>query len=280
MTKKKGVATADGHVVKFKAEDGKEVHGCLLKPKGEGKFPAIILLHGGASNRQAAFWLGSGQHAQTFRKNSYITLAVDYRESEFGGKEVDDVVAGIDYLGTLPYVDSDRIGLFGSSHGAYISLLVSARVPDKIKAVIDNFGFTNLITQYNDVVQKQVTCHTPEQVAAFAEMTNRYFGGPPSQKNCEVYEERSPYFNIEKITAPILIIHGKDDQSVPIECQTYAFRDALEKAGKVCKLKVYENGPHGFIYGNSSEAKDALEVTVSFFNSCLGSGGRTNHDGT
>jgi dipeptidyl aminopeptidase/acylaminoacyl peptidase len=280
MTKKRGVTTADEHVVKFKAEDGKEVHGYLLKPKGEGQFPAIVLLHGGGSSTEATCWLGSGKHARRFQGSGYVTLAVDYRPSELGGAEIDDVIAGINHLKGLPCVDKDSIGLFGSSHGAYMSLLTSARVRGQIKAVVDNFGFTNLITQYEDVVGGQVTSYIGEQIEVLVEMARRYFGGPPSDKNRGIYEERSPYYNIDAVTAPVLIIHGKNDRSVPVARQTYAFGDALKEAGKTCDMKIYDDGPHGFIYGNSSEAKDALEATVTFFNSCLGNRRKTNHEGT
>ncbi len=187
-------------------------------------------------------------------------------------------MAGINYLKQLPYVDANRIGLFGSSHGAYMSLVTAALVGDQVKAVVENFGFTNLIAQYHDVVERQVTCHTKDQKEVFAEMANRCCGGPPSAENRQIYEERSPYFSAEKIASPILIIHGKNDLSVPIAQQTYAFAEALARAGKTYELKVYEDGPHGFIYEDNVEAKDALGATISFLNEHLGKGGKVDYD--
>ncbi len=252
--------------VNFEAADGQSVVGYLSKPEGDSKFPAIILLHGGTSSRQATYDLGSGKHAQTFIENGYVTLSVDYRESEFGGKEIDDVDAGISYLKTLSYVDSNKIGLFGSSHGAYMSLMTSAKVGYQIKAVIDNFGFTNLITQYNNVVIDEKTCHSEEDIQELIEMGDTYFGGSPDES--QMYEERSPVYNVDSMEAPILIIHGENDCSVLIE-QAYEFKDALEVTGKTYEIKTYENGPHGFIYQNTEEAKDAGQTTLDFLDKYL-----------
>lgn len=269
-TKEKGVSTADEHIVKFKGKDGKDVYGYLLKPKGEEKNPAIILLHGGVSSKEATCRIGvTGKHVQLFNKEGYVTLAVHYRKSEFGGKEIDDVTAGLDYLKTLDFVDSDRIGLFGSSHGAYMSLLTSARVGNQVKAVVDNFGFTDLITQYDNVAVKRVTCHPDEVIKRHIKTADKYFGGRPGERNQHIYEERSPLHNVDTMTAPILIIHGKNDCSVPIENQVYAFRDELQKAGKIYEIKIYEDSPHGFIYKNTPEAKDALKVTLTFLDKHL-----------
>ena len=252
--------------INFKAVDGQDVIGYLSKPEGSGKFPAIILIHGGESSQKATLGLGSGKHASKFNEEGYVVLAVDYRESEFGGKEIDDIEAGIRYLKTLNYVDGKKIGLFGTSHGAYRALMTASRAGDRVSAVVDNFAFTDLIRQYESVIGGE-TFHTSEKVQFLIDMGDNYFGGSPDESP-EIYKERSPLYNVESIEAPILIIHGKNDESVLIE-QSYLFGEALESAGKSYEIKFYDNGPHGFVFSGTPEALDAGKVTLDFFNKHL-----------
>lgn len=256
----------DGNIVKFKAKDEKDVYGYLLRPAGKGRFPAIVLVHGGISSKQATLNLGQGPHAEAFNKEGYVTLAVDYRSSEFGGKEIDDVIAAVAYLKSLDFVDAKRIGLFGSSHGAYMSLMAATELGGEIKAVVENFAFTNLGRQYYDVVGGR-TSHSEKDRQEIIKMGEEYYGGSPKESP-KIYKQISPVYNVSRIQSPVLIIHGKKDQSVLVY-QANELRDALEKTGKIYEIKIYEDGPHGFIYRNTPEAKDALKLAINFFNKYL-----------
>jgi dipeptidyl aminopeptidase/acylaminoacyl peptidase len=256
-----------GKEITFASSDGALISGFLSKPSGQGPFPAVVLVHGGQAGEQSAKNLGSGKHAETLKNNGYVILSVDYRNSEYGGKEIDDAIAGVNYVRQLDYVDSEKIGIFGSSHGAYISLLVSEKLGDQLKAVVDNFGPADLIDIYNKSVIERTTCDDEQKINRLIQTADKYFGGSPENGN-PLWKERSPIFDIKSIKAPVLIIHGKNDCVIPIE-QSYRLRDALKLSGKTFRIKIFENGPHGFIYENTEEAREAGLETLNFFDEYL-----------
>jgi dipeptidyl aminopeptidase/acylaminoacyl peptidase len=76
-----GCVQLDGSLAKeitFETEDGTKVTDFLSKPEDEGRFPALVLVHGGLPSVQAAKELGSGKHAKTFERNGYVVLSIDY----------------------------------------------------------------------------------------------------------------------------------------------------------------------------------------------------------
>ncbi|MFQ6088204.1 MAG: alpha/beta hydrolase family protein [Candidatus Methanofastidiosia archaeon] len=243
-----------GKEVFFEGQEGEKVHGYLSKPYGDGPFPAIVLVYGGFSSDKAtkSMVLRAGIF---FYERDYVSLAVDYSKSEFGGKEVDDVLSGIDYLKSLEYVS--KIGLFGSSHGGYISLMASTK--KDVDAVVDCFGFTDLILMYEYVLSSEF--HKDKE-NILLKMTEAY-GGTPEEVP-KVYREHSPLYHVEKINSPILFIHGMKDISVPWE-QTKIFAETLEFHEKTYELFLFENASHGFIFKDTKEARDAWRKIFEFF---------------
>lgn len=267
---KKGVLPEDSFLAKkisITASDGKLLNAYLSKPAGDGPFPAVLLIHGGQASNQAAKKLGESIQSQTLKKNGYVTLSIDFRASEYGGKELDDAVDAFNYLKSLKYVNSNKIGIFGSSHGAYITLMTATKVGAQAKAIVDNFGPSDMIVMYEDVLVKEITCDDEVKKERLRTMADTYFGGAPENGNA-LWTQRSPIYNIQKFKAPVLIIHGKSDCKIPIK-QSYKLRDSLRAAGKPVEMKVFENGPHGFIYTKTEEARNAGLAALNFFNKYL-----------
>ncbi|MHA1213239.1 MAG: S9 family peptidase, partial [Candidatus Heimdallarchaeota archaeon] len=122
--------------IKYKTSDGMEIPAILYKPKNipEGvKLPAIIDVHGGPTGQY--FRMFSATH-QYLASEGFVTLlpnirgstgyGVEFRDyclKDWGGKDLEDVVNGAEYLKSLPYVDGDRIGVGGGSYGGFMAFI-------------------------------------------------------------------------------------------------------------------------------------------------------------
>jgi acetyl esterase/lipase len=251
-----------GKEIQFKS-NGVSVIAYVSKPEGIGPFPAVVLVHGGKSSNEAARILGSSAHAKKLVENGYITLSVNYRDDPTQEKSVKDVISGVEFLKNQEVVNNN-IAIFGSSHGAYIAMMTSIKLGNEVKAIVNNFGPTDMIKMYNERLVDDITCHSDLQNAEFTNTTETYFGGAPNENNKELYQSISPIYNVDKIKAPVLIIHGEGDCIIPIENHAYPFEKALKDNGKIVEVKYYKQGHHGFIYNKNNEALDAAQVTLDF----------------
>jgi len=128
------------------------VYGKLYKPKSPGVYPAVILLHGSVGIQPADHSL-----AKYLTKNGYVALVLNYF-AEVGLHELakwhkyplwaDSVVSGIEYLGRLPEVQGDHIGLIGFSRGGELALFTAmTKGSSNIKAIVDYYGGTGMLRQ-------------------------------------------------------------------------------------------------------------------------------------
>jgi len=193
--------------INFKSIDGMKIYGNLYRPKGNGPFPAIVRAHGGLH--------GQAQLRQQdyFVDNGYVVLDVDYRGSEGHGKdyrnklsmaekELDDVIAAAKYLQALPSVQKDKLGIMGDDRGAYITYSVIAR-PNPFKAAVAISGYTDLAKQYE---------YETEIAPTFMVIQKLMKGSPYSME--QRFKDLSPVSFANKITVPVLILHGNNDRFV------------------------------------------------------------------
>lgn len=248
--------------VSFKSVDGFKVYAFSSKPKNKKEFPVILLIHGGEHGSAETYQ----RHALMFLKSGFATLAVDYRGSsghgdsymnaaDPAGKEIDDVLKAVEYAHADPATTS--VGLMGSSHGAFISGNVLPRT-SLVAAANLNFGGYNFKTLMEGwaasdepVAQKKIEIWSP-------------IVGEPGSPEFTRAATLSPINNCDKINAPLLLIHGKGDKTIPY-LESVNFYDELKARKKKVTLKVFEDGPHGFIFRNSEEAEEAYRITEKFF---------------
>jgi dipeptidyl-peptidase-4 len=165
---------------------------------------------------------------QYFAQQGYVILTPDYRGSAgfsrdwstgvhmaVGVGDTADVASGVDYLKTLPYVDPERIGVFGLGYGGFLTLQALTVDPTLWAAGVDVAG-----------VVDWATC-----VAGY---TTPRLGTPV--ENPEIYRVSAPIYHMEKLVRPLLILHGTNDRNV-------AFRDSLRVIDQLLKLhKNFEMG--------------------------------------
>jgi dienelactone hydrolase len=221
--------------------------------------PAIIWVHGSGDGQNYLGWQPGAWRMyyamdQYFAQQGYVILTVDYRGNsgysrdwatgsyaDAGGSETGDVNGGADYLKTLPYVDGNRIGVWGLSYGGYMVLQSLVVDPTLFNCAIDVAGVGDWYT-YNVGVSTRL-------------------GGNPSS-NPELWDRSSPVRHLDKLSRPLLILQGTADVNVPF-WETLKVVDTLEKLHKPFDLMIYPGEPHWF--RRSYVLQDAWHRSENFF---------------
>jgi dipeptidyl aminopeptidase/acylaminoacyl peptidase len=196
----------------------------------------------------------------------YVVVAPEYRGSEdygqahydaidYGGAEVDDVLTSVDYIkSTMPHVDPARIGIIGWSHGGMITLLSITREPATFKAAVAMVPVTNLFQRLAWAgVERQHQAIDPQ---------NRY-GGLPNEKH-DIYVERSPIYQIDKLQIPLLVHVAKNDADVHIE-EDMQLVDALRARKPILsETKVYDAPQGGHLFDRQYDRTDTKMYTPTW----------------
>ncbi len=204
-------------VVRWKARDGLEIEGILIRPVGHeaGKqYPLIVIVHGGPESHYSNGWVSSyGTPAQVFAGEGYAVLLPNYRSStgygldfalagynNAAGVEFDDIADGIDYLVSSGLADPARVGLTGGSYGGYAAAWFASRYTDKVKAVCMFVGIS-------DLTSKRLTTDIPyEELYVHS--------GKPIEEMWQQSLERSPIFWAHQSKTAVLIVGGAADTRV------------------------------------------------------------------
>lgn len=197
----------------FKSLDGLEIHGQLFVPRGRTQpGPALVFTHGGPYRQMVLGFHPMDAYNYMYAANEYlasrgyVVLSVNYRLSilygrafrqpahagPLGASEYQDVVAGAKYLQSLPYVDPQKIGLWGGSYGGYLTAVGLARNSDIFKAGVDYAG-----------------------VHDWSAFFGRREGAGPSDEMRKSAYDSSPVASLDKWKSPVLLIQADDDRNVP-----------------------------------------------------------------
>jgi dipeptidyl aminopeptidase/acylaminoacyl peptidase len=234
-----------------------------LKLKGPKGHPALVWVHPDIRGHLYEYYIPYVRDAVS---RGYVVIAPEYRGSfgygrahydaiDYGGTEVDDVLTAVDYLKTMAPVDPERIGIIGWSHGGMITLLAATREPKTFKAAAALVPVTNLFQRlaWNGVEQRK------QQI----DPQNRT-GGLPHQKR-DVYKERSPVYQIDKLEIPLLVHITRNDRDVVIE-EAMQLVDALRaRKPNLAETKIYDNPQGGHLfdrqYNSQGDPKDPKTYT-------------------
>jgi dipeptidyl-peptidase-4 len=241
-------AMAPKEFFQFETVDGTLLNGYLLKPADfdESKqYPVLMYVYGGPGSQTVTnSWGGSRDFwHHHLAAEGYIVASIDNRGTGARGKvfkdltyanlgkiETEDQIAGARYLGALPFVDSDRIGIWGWSYGGYMSSLGLMVGNDVFKAAIAVAPVTTW--RYYDTIY-----------------TERYLQTP--QLNAAGYDNNSPITHVNKLKGNLLLIHGTGDDNVHYQ-NAVDLVDALISADKQFESFYYPNRNHGIYGGNTT----------------------------
>ena len=232
----------------FKADDGAELYYRLYKPANlEKKHPVIVYLYGGPHAQVVTnSWAGNrGLLMQYWVDQGYVVFSIDNRGSNYRGKafedpifkkmgsiEVQDQVAGVKFLRTLPYVDADRIGVHGHSYGGYMTLMTMFQAGDYFAAGVSGAPVTDwrlYDTHY----------------------TERYMGNPKTDDDAYTASSVFPY--AKDLKGDLLIYHGMADDNVLFTHSTKLYKhlqdmaipfETMDYPGKKHSIRGKQTGIH------------------------------------
>jgi dipeptidyl aminopeptidase/acylaminoacyl peptidase len=242
----RGAPHADLEDVTFESFDGLTIPAFLMRPRAaspEHPVPAIVYPHGGPTDAYADEWDG---HAQYFVDRGYAWLAVNFRGSTGYGRDFErrnhgvwgvddtrDCLAAADFLRTLDWVDGERLGIFGSSYGSYMSLCAVT--------FDSNHRFRCAVPKYGDC---DITTSWAQGDRTGVQDLERMMGTPAQAR--EAYIAGSPYHRLENVAVPLLIAHGERDERVSPK-QSEQLVERLRELGKTFEYVTYPTEAHGFL---------------------------------
>lgn len=232
--------------------DGMEIPAYLFQPltkRGPRGHAAMVWVHGGVHGNWGPTMLPFVKEAV---ERGYVIIAPQYRGStgygadfynaiDYGGKELDDVETAYDYLKTLPYVDPDRIGIMGWSHGGFITAHILFRDNQPFQCGAAIVPVTNLVFR--------LSYKGPGYQRYYA--TQPGIGGLPFE-NHKAYIDRSPLYHVENLKVPILVHVATNDSDVNyVEDQQIVWKLRALKPD-LAETKIYVNpAPWGRSVGHA-----------------------------
>lgn len=228
----------------FTTPEGYELNGWMMKPVDfdpSQKYPILMFQYSGPGSQQvldtwSVSWetymatqgyiavcvdgRGTGGRGAAFEKCTYLSIGV---------KEADDQVSAAKYLGTLPYIDKDRIAIWGWSYGGYMTLMSMSQGSNVFKAGIAVAAPTDW--RFYDTVYTERFMRTP-------------------QENKEGYDKASAINRIDKLHGKLLMVHGTADDNVHYRNMA-EYCEELVQHDKYCDMQIYTNRNHNIMGGNT-----------------------------
>ncbi|MEU8658441.1 S9 family peptidase [Actinoplanes philippinensis] len=194
----------------FPAHDGLTLTGWLFTPRTPGPHPAVVWLHGGPEAQERP---GHGPLFQTLADRGIAVFAANVRGSSGFGRSfvdadngalrpaaIEDVRTCVQHLRDTGI--AGRVGVMGRSYGGYLTLAALTWHPELFDVGVDICGMSNFATFYQ---------HTEPWIASAA--VSKY--GHPVH-DAELLRELSPIHRIDRLRAPLLVVHGANDSNVPV----------------------------------------------------------------
>lgn len=228
----------------FTTPEGYELNGWMMKPVDfdpSKKYPVLMFQYSGPGSQQvldtwSVSWetymatqgyiavcvdgRGTGGRGAAFEKCTYLSIGV---------KEADDQVSAAKYLATLPYIDKDRIAIWGWSYGGYMTLMSMSQGSNVFKAGIAVAAPTDW--RFYDTVYTERFMRTP-------------------QENKEGYDKASAINRIDKLHGKLLMVHGTADDNVHYRNMA-EYCEELVQHDKSCDMQIYTNRNHNIMGGNT-----------------------------
>jgi dipeptidyl aminopeptidase/acylaminoacyl peptidase len=267
-------AFVEPEVVHYAGPDGQQVPAWLFVPKNldrAKKHPAVVWIHGDGVNQNYDGWHVQRNYAvyysfhQYLLQQGYVVIAPDYRGSigygrdwregvymDVGGKDAKDAWMAANYLKTLTYVDTERVGVWGLSYGGFFTLIAVTDQPRLFRAGVDVAGVVDYAMYYEDPYHGGWTASR--------------IGTP--QQNPKVYANASPLSHVDRLERPLLVLHGTSDVNVPYLHSVRLIDELLKKGkGELVSFMTYPGEFHYFT--REHVLRDAWHRVDDFFRTNL-----------
>lgn len=249
--------------MQWTGDDGETVHGLFYRPVGEGvegvgKPPLIVIVHGGPTSHARQSYV---TEAQFYATRGYALLYVNHRGSTgygrdyknrghgmWGVTDVADAASGARALAAAGVVDPERRVVLGGSAGGFTALQSLVDLPGFWTAAVSLYGIGNQFTLVSESTFKFET-HYSETLLG------------PLPDAAAIYRARSPLFHVGRISDPLLVFQGDEDQVVP-RAQSDSLVEALRARGVPVEYHVFAGEGHGWRKPETIEAY--LRLTLAF----------------
>ena len=255
--------------IEFPTEDGVTAHAFFYPPANkdhagpEGEKPPLLVgSHGGPTgaasttlDMQVQYWTSRGFAVLDVNYGGSTGYGTGYRRrlnGQWGIVDVDDCVNGARYLAERGEVDGERMAIRGGSAGGYTTL-AALTFRDAFKAGASHFGISDLEAMTRDT-------HKFE---------SRYLDtliGPYPERR-DLYVERSPIHHTDRLSSPLILFQGLEDEIVPPN-QAEMMRDALRDKGLPVAYVAFEGEQHGF--RKAENIRRALDGELYFYSRVFG----------
>ncbi|MDP1738689.1 MAG: S9 family peptidase [Caulobacter sp.] len=250
----------------YKARDGLDIHAYLTLPPGHvdgAKVPLVVMPHGGPAGRDSFEfdWL-----VQALATRGYAVLQPQFRGStgfggafekagmrEWGGKMQEDLIDGVMTLSAKGQIDRARVCIVGASYGGYAALFGATVYPSAFRCAVSINGVSDLALLYGS--KSRAFGRDTALVNALEEM----MGDP--RNDAEAYRLASPVFRVTQQSAPVLLIHGEDDTTVPLQ-QSTTMQRALKAQGRPVDLVILKSDDHHL--SSTASRQLTLESLLAF----------------
>ena len=254
--------------LRFKSKGGAEIHGLVVKPPSfvpGRRYPTVLWIHGGPNGQDEHSLVLDGYQfePQMFAAKGFVVLRVNYRGgsgrggafakaifADWGHKEVEDLLAGVDHLAAKGIADADRLAVGGWSYGGILTDYTIA-TDHRFKAAISGAGSANQLATYG----------SDEYVLQY---NNEL--GPPWTNTALWLKVSYPFFHADRIRTPTLFLGGDKDFNVPIIGGEQMYQ-SLRTLGIPAQLVVYPGQHH--VFTRPSFVKDLAERTSAWLDRYL-----------
>jgi acetyl esterase/lipase len=259
--------------ITYKSVEGKNINLDIYTLKNDTAKcrPVIIYIHGGSwtgGDKTGIHYNYSQKLTDAFIKENYAVVAVNYRLGD--GKKINfqdeltdcrDAIKWIRENATRYHFDTHRIGLWGESAGAHLSLVCGYLPTDstEVNFILDNYGPTNLnklfrksLSPLGEFGAKQILPKLYKERTLMLNIFPRDF--------CDVY---SPVNMVTRHATPTLIQHGDKDKLVPIS-QAYELEKLLSRYKVPHKMFIFTGANHSFTTFSSQQVDDVIQQSLDF----------------
>ena len=239
----KSAAFVMPEAVTYPSLDGTPIPAILYKPANAGPHsPGVVLIHGGPTWHIGYYW---NPIMSYYASRGWTVIAPNYRGStgygrewqvsnryEMGRLDSDDCAAAANYLAEQKLADPKKIAVTGRSHGGYLTMTCLTRNPELFAVGSAVVPFLNWFTGHEN----------SREDLQFWDIHNM---GDPLE-NHALWHERSPFFYLDQVRAPVQLIAGANDMRCP-PSEAVSAHEKLQEHGIMSELIVYEDEGHGFL---------------------------------